>query len=144
MKTYDEARTGASLRARQLRRDCSDAEKRLLRALRSKLPQFKWRHQMPIGPYFADIACFAERLIIELDGGQHAEAAEYDLARTSFIEAQGYCVMRFWNNDVMANNDGVVEVIAASLSSSPSRGFAAHPSPSGRGRKARSAGRVKP
>jgi hypothetical protein len=117
---------------------------------------------MPVGPYVPDIACFASRLVVELDGGQHAEAADYEAARTRFIEAQGYRVIRFWNNDVMQNLDGVLETIATSLpplaqgagrgegehvsskgSPSPSRGFAAHPSPKGRGSEARSAGRVR-
>jgi very-short-patch-repair endonuclease len=113
--TYETARTGASLRARQLRRDSTEAEKRLLRALRSKLPPYKWRHQMPIGPYFADFACFSEKLVVELDGGQHADAAEYDAARTRFIESNGYRVLRFWNSDVLSNSDGVLEEISLSL-----------------------------
>lgn len=116
MKVYDEAKTGAVLRARQLRRDSTDAEKCLWRALRSKLPQRKWRRQMPVGPYFADFACFAEKLIFELDGGQHASAGTYDEARTRFIEAQGFRVLRLWNNDVLTNIDGVLEQIAQSLS----------------------------
>ncbi len=115
VKTYDTARTGASLRARQLRRTSTEVEKRLVRALREKLPGAKWRHQMPVGPYFVDVACFASRLVIELDGSQHAEAVEYDCARTRFIEAQGYRVLRFWNNDVIENMDGVLEKIAAAL-----------------------------
>ena len=142
MRTYDHQPSGTIDRARQLRRTSTEVEKRLLRALREKLPAFKWRHQMPVGPYFVDIACFAERLIIELDGGQHAEAGEYDAARTRFIEAQGYRVVRFWNNDVVENLSGVLESITATLSPSPSRGSAAHPSPAGRGREARSAGPV--
>ena len=121
MKTYDEARTGAVSRARQLRRDSTDAEKRMWRALRSSLPDLKWRRQMPIGPYFADFACFAQRLVIELDGGQHAEAARYDATRTRFLEGQGYRVMRFWNNEVMGNIEGVVEAVANRISSSPSQ-----------------------
>ena len=120
MKTYDEARTGAVNRARQLRRDSTDAERLLWRALRSGLPDFKWRRQLPAGPYFADFARFAERLIIELDGGQHAEAVEYDSARTRYLRAQGYRVIRFWNNDVLSNTDGVIEQVAAALSSTPS------------------------
>jgi hypothetical protein len=71
---------------------------------------------MPIGPYFADFACFAERVVVELDGGQHADAARYDEARTRFIDAQGYRVLRFWNNDVLSNTDGVLERIAETLS----------------------------
>lgn len=90
---------------------------------------------MPIGPYFADFACFAERLVVELDGGQHAEASEYDADRTKFMERQGYRVMRFWNNDVMGNTDGVLEVIATALSTSPSQASGLGPSLSqGRGK----------
>lgn len=137
MKLYDEARTGAAHRARQLRRNATDAEKRLLRALRSKLPDRKWRFQMPIGPDFVDVACFAERLVIEIDGGQHADAAGPDAARTRFVEAQGFRVRRFWNNDVLANTGGVLEIIAEALSPSPSHCFATGPSLSqGRGQVA--------
>ena len=83
---------------------------------------------MPIGPYFADFACFAERLILELDGGQHAEAKDYDSKRTRFIEAQGYRVIRFWNTDVLTNANGTLERIMQELSTSPSRSDAAGPS----------------
>jgi very-short-patch-repair endonuclease len=134
VKVYDEARTEAVQRARALRRASTEAEKRLWRALRVKLPQFKWRRQMPIGPYFVDFACFAEKLIIELDGGQHADAAGYDEARSRMIEAQGYRVLRFWNNDILSNTEGVLERIVQELSTSPSRSCAAGPSLSlGRG-----------
>jgi very-short-patch-repair endonuclease len=133
MKTYEEAKKGAFVRARQLRRASTDAEKRLWRALRSRLPQYKWRRQMPVASYFVDFACFAERLVIELDGGQHATAGEYDAARSRFIEAQGYRILRFWNNDVLGNTNGVLERIADALSS-PSRCSATGPSLSqGRG-----------
>ncbi len=98
---------------------------------------------MPIGPYFVDFACFAEHLVIELDGGQHADATAYDEARTRFIEAKGYRVLRFWNNEVLSNTDGVLERIAENFLASPSRGVAAHPSPAGRGREARSAAGVR-
>jgi very-short-patch-repair endonuclease len=134
VKIYDEARTGASHRARQLRRDSTEAETHLWRELRSKLPDYKWRRQMPIGPCFADFACFAEKLVIELDGGQHAAEAAQDAARTRAIEAQGYRVIRFWNNDVMSNTDGVLQRISDQLLASPSRSNAAGPSLSqGRG-----------
>ena len=121
-------------RARQLRRGSTDAEQRLWRELRSRLPDYKWRRQMPIGPYFVDFACFGEKLIIELDGGQHAQAAAKDEARTRFFQSQGYRVIRFWNNDALANTDGVLIRIAEALSASPSRSCAAVPSLSlGRG-----------
>lgn len=94
---------------------------------------------MPVGPYFVDFACFAEKLIIELDGGQHADACDYDARRAHFLEAQGYSVLRFWNHDVLTNTGGVLERIAEILSTSPDRAFGAHPSPDGRGREARSA-----
>jgi very-short-patch-repair endonuclease len=116
VKTYDEAKTGAVHRARQLRRASTEAEKKLWRALRTKLPHCKWRRQMPVGPYFVDFTCFAERLVIELDGGQHADAAAYDGVRTKFIEAQDFTLLRFWNNEVLSNTDGVIERIAESLS----------------------------
>ena len=134
MKVYDGARTGAVLRARQLRRSSTDAEKRLWRSLRSKLPQFKWRRQMPVGPYFVDFSCFAEKLIVELDGGQHADAVDHDIARTRFLAAQGFRVVRFWNTDVLSNTNGVLERIAQELSTSHSHAFGAGPSLSqGRG-----------
>jgi very-short-patch-repair endonuclease len=115
VRAYANQSSGTIDRARELRRNSTDAERRLWRALRSKLPQYKWRRQMPVGPYFADFACFAEKLIIEIDGGQHASAQLYDDRRTRFIEAQGFRVLRFWNNDAMSNTDGVVQQIALSL-----------------------------
>jgi very-short-patch-repair endonuclease len=133
VRLYYEAKTGAVLRARRLRRNSTVAEKRLWHALRSALPDFKWRRQMPIGPYIADFACFSAKLVIELDGGQHADACEQDAARTRAIQGQGYRVIRFWNTEVLENAEGVVGRIAEQLSS-PSRSFTAGPSLSqGRG-----------
>jgi very-short-patch-repair endonuclease len=87
----------------------------LLRALREALPELKWRHQTPIGPFFADIMCFSEALVIEVDGDTHADTAEYDAARTKMIESEGFHVLRFSNGDVMENIDGVVAHVAAAL-----------------------------
>lgn len=98
-------------RARELRRNATDAEKRLWTLLREKLPSAKFRRQVPIGPYFADFASHAVRLVVELDGGQHEEAA--DAPRTAFLEREGYRVIRFWNHDVMQNLEGVLATIAA-------------------------------
>ncbi|KEY99906.1 hypothetical protein AI27_00345, partial [Sphingomonas sp. BHC-A] len=97
-------------RARELRRNATDAEKRLWTLLREKLPSARFRRQVPIGPYFADFASHAARLIIELDGGQHDKAA--DAPRTAFLQQEGYRVIRFWNHDVMQNPEGALARIA--------------------------------
>lgn len=120
MLTYDQARSGSVARARRLRRDSTEAEKHLWRALRQAFPQFKWRRQMPVGPYVADFACLAEKLIVELDGGQHAETAGQDIRRSDYLKRQGYQVIRLWNNDVLNNTGGVLQAIAGVLSTSPS------------------------
>ncbi|WP_235535617.1 endonuclease domain-containing protein [Sphingopyxis sp. Root1497] len=109
-------------RARKLRREATDAEKRMWRALREAFPHAKFRRQQALGPYFADFTSHAERLVIEIDGGQHGEAVAYDEARTRFIEGEGYRVIRFWNDDVMTNIEGVLAQIDAALAPSPSQG----------------------
>ncbi|MBL8706265.1 MAG: endonuclease domain-containing protein [Rhodospirillales bacterium] len=112
-------------RARALRRDSTAAERKLWSVLRSRRSSaYKFRRQFPIGPYIADFACFAHRLIIELDGGQHAQQAPYDDARTRYLEAQGWRVLRFWNNDALATTEGVLTMILDAL---------ANPLPSGEG-----------
>ena len=115
MRTYRNQPAGTVPRARTLRKDATEAEKRMWRALRETFPTGKWRRQVPIGPYFADFFSFAAKLVIEVDGGQHAEAASYDARRTEFLEAQGLTILRFWNNDVLANTSGVLEQISLSL-----------------------------
>ena len=82
-------------RARTLRREATDAEKRMWRALREAFPHAKFRRQQALGPFFADFASHAARLVIEVDGRQHGEAVAYDEARTRFIEGEGYRVIRF-------------------------------------------------
>jgi very-short-patch-repair endonuclease len=74
----------------------------------------KFRRQQPIGPFFVDFVCLERRLIVEVDGGQHAGSSS-DAERTRWLQAQGYRVLRFWNNDVLANPDGVAQVILDSL-----------------------------
>ena len=94
------------------------AERRLWHALREALPGQHWRKQVPLGPYIADFCSHGSKLIIELDGGQHAGAGDYDRARTRFLEGEGFRVIRFWNNDVIDNLEGVLETIAKARSSS--------------------------
>jgi len=115
MRNYARQPSGVVDRARKLRRDSTDAEKVLWAALREKLPQEKFRRQSPVGPYFADFLSFAHKFIVEVDGGQHGEHTEHDAARTAMLEREGYRVLRFWNNDVLENTDGVVEQISLSL-----------------------------
>src|SRR5215471_16587248 len=98
-------------RARELRVNMTDAERRLWSALRDRrLQRFKFRRQHPIGPFIADFACVEHRLIIEADGGQHAES-DTDARRTRWLEADGWYVLRFWNNDIMRNTEEVLETI---------------------------------
>ena len=80
----------------------------------------KFKRQKPIGRYIVDFVCLERKLIIELDGGQHAEQVQYDQHRDDWLRAQGYTVLRFWNNDVMQNFELVMEQIVISLSPSPS------------------------
>lgn len=110
---------GTVARARSLRRGATDAERALWRGLRVAIPQARFRRQVPLGPYFADFASHSARLVVEVDGGQHAVQVERDAARTRFLEGEGYRVLRFWNNDVLANTDGVLETIAASILPAP-------------------------
>ena len=106
------------LRARKLRRDMTDAEQKLWKYLRR--PSFQaahFRRQATIGPYFVDFACHTNRLAIELDGGHHESGnqAEYDEKRDAFLRSNGYHVLRFWNNEVLQNIDGVLTVIHETL-----------------------------
>ncbi len=116
MRLYANQPSGTVNRLRTLRRNATEAEKRLSRALKEAFPDLKWRFQAPVGPYVADFLCFALKLVIEVDGGQHAEADDYDARRTRFLETEGYRVQRFWNNDVLGNTAGVIESIQNSLS----------------------------
>jgi very-short-patch-repair endonuclease len=99
-------------RARALRRSQTDAERKLWYALRARrLDGIKFKRQVPIGRYIADFMCFECKLIVEVDGSQHAEQADCDAARTRWLETQGYRVVRYWNHEVLLNIDGVAEAI---------------------------------
>src|SRR5262249_55035908 len=92
--------------ARQLRTNMTDAERRLWARLRRTRPDgHRLRRQVPIGPYIADFACHAVKVIIEVDGGQHSAEKAYDDRRTAWLEARGYRVLRYWNSDVLMGTD---------------------------------------
>lgn len=100
-----------------MRRQPTDAETRLWLAFKDRrLGPYKFRRQHPIDRYIVDSACLEPKLVIELDGGQHAAQVPYDDARTRRLEALGFRVLRFWNNDVLANTEGVLTMILAALS----------------------------
>ena len=112
--------------ARGLRRRQTDAERRVWARLRDRrLLGVKFARQVPIGAYVVDFCCRERRLIVELDGGQHAMRADYDAGRTAFLEGLGYRLPRFWDNDALGNTDGVLQRITEALSPS-------HPRPSPR------------
>jgi very-short-patch-repair endonuclease len=124
--------TGKTLtKAQRLRREMTDAERNLWSVLRNRqLSGAKFRRQQPIGPFIADFVCQELRLVIEADGGQHADNIR-DKRRTAFLEGKGYRVLRFWNNEILGNLDGVAQVIAAALSAPhPARASRESPSPS--------------
>ena len=107
--------------AKAMRHVATDAEKKLWRLLRSRqLDSVKFRRQVPIGDYIVDFVCHERRLIVEADGGQHAENAR-DTARDRWLSDSGYRVLRFWNNDLLRNSTGVLEAILTELSSSPEK-----------------------
>ena len=102
--------------ARELRKDSTDAERRLWSLLRNRtLIGCKFRRQFPIDPYVVDFACVEKRLIVELDGGQHVEDVERDERRTIFLRNKGYAVLRFWNDDVLLRTEDVLEQVLGSL-----------------------------
>jgi very-short-patch-repair endonuclease len=118
--------------ARALRRRPTDAERKLWYLLRSLKPmRIHFRRQAPIGIYVADFAWHAGKLVIELDGSQHADARQgYDLQRTAWLESQGYRVLRFWNNDVLKTPRSVGEAILEAAHASEAWPKNPTPSPS--------------
>jgi very-short-patch-repair endonuclease len=114
--------------ARTLRRRSTNAEKLLWHNLQGKqLECYKFRRQQPIGPYIVDFVNFEKRIVIELDGGQHAIEKENDIKRDTWLNSEGFEVLRFWNNEIFENLEGVLDVIRKKLLS-PS------PNPSHQGR----------
>ena len=94
----------------------TEAEQALWKLLRSRrFEGFKFRRQVPLGPYVADFVCFELHLVVEVDGGQHAVRMEEDAERTRWLEAHGFRVVRFWNSDVLTNLGGVSDVLCEHL-----------------------------
>jgi very-short-patch-repair endonuclease len=105
-------------RGRRLRAESTDQERKLWQHLRARrFNGFKFRGQHRIGPYFVDLCCIAQRLVIEIDGSQHAEPAEEtkDAARTAYLNQQGYRVIRFWNEQINREMNEVLETIYLAL-----------------------------
>jgi len=126
----------ANERARRLRGNSTEAEKRLWSVLRRRgLEGARFRRQVPLGRYIVDFLCLDARLVVEVDGGQHAIEAERDAERTGWLESQGFRVLRVWNNEVLENLDGVADIIAAALRATPL------PAPPPQGGRAKSASR---
>ncbi|WP_264656841.1 endonuclease domain-containing protein [Azospirillum canadense] len=108
-------------RAVQLRRDSTEVEKIIWQKLRNAQMGAKFRRQEPIVGFIVDFVAHDHRLVIELDGGQHADQAQYDERRTRMLEQAGFRVLRFWNNDVNDNLEGVLETIRTALSTTAVR-----------------------
>ncbi len=97
---------------RVLRNAQTEAELRLWQSLRGRqMSGVKFRRQHPFEHYILDFACLAPKIVVELDGGQHCDASTYDARRTAALEKAGFVVLRFWNNEVFENPEGVLQVI---------------------------------
>lgn len=105
--------------AKAMRRQPTDAEAALWTRLRAvRLSGFKFKRQQPLGDYVVDFVCFECKLIVEVDGGQHAEQADFE--RTRWLEGRGFTVLRYWNNDVLLRTDDVLDSISRALRDNPS------------------------
>jgi len=120
----------AEHKARPLRINMTDAERRLWSALRGRrLKGYKFRREHPLGLFIVDFACLEHRLVIEADGGQHADSDD-GRRRTAWLERRGWRVVRFWNNDILANPEGVQDVVLQELEAHAHGGQARRPRPS--------------
>ena len=117
-KAYDRTPT---LRSRELRNNATPAERALWARPRNRqLGGIRFNRQVPIGPFICDFVARTPKLIIEVDGGQHALSTLEDARRTRYLEREGYVVLRFWNNDVLDRMEGVLELISSRLADMPS------------------------
>jgi very-short-patch-repair endonuclease len=102
--------------ARKLRTNATGPERILWSRLRKRgLGGFRFRRQRPIGPYICDFVCLSEKVIVELDGSQHAQQSEYDMRRDTILRSNGFRILRFWNGDVVNHLDVVLETIYTAL-----------------------------
>lgn len=107
-------------RARALRKRMTDAERKLWHHIRDRrLGGCKFRRQHPLGPFIVDFICLEEKIVIEVDGGQHAENEEMDIQRSAYLNKMGYRVFRFWNNHVLEGTGAVLALILASIENNP-------------------------
>ena len=107
-------------RSRDLRKNLTPAEQKLWHGIRGKqLQGFKFRRQMVLGNYIVDFVCLERRLIVEVDGGQHLDNANYDLQRDQWLQSQNFTVLRFWNNQILNEFESVLESIAEHLTQNP-------------------------
>ena len=117
-------------RARSLRKRLTDAERLLWRHLRDReLDGWKFRRQYQVGAFIVDFICLEKNLVVEVDGGPHAENEESDIHRSAYLNKMGYRVLRFWNNEVMQETDGVLEAILAILANTDQNSPSPPPSP---------------
>jgi very-short-patch-repair endonuclease len=117
--------------AKSLRRNLTDAEQKLWYHLRAhRFMGRKFKRQKPLGRYVVDFICLEEKLVIELDGGQHAENLEYDQERDAWLRSQGYTVLRFWNIELMNETESVLEGIRLALSNEVASSKTLSPGPS--------------
>ncbi|MEA3428382.1 MAG: DUF559 domain-containing protein [Thermodesulfobacteriota bacterium] len=120
--------------AKKLRKNMTDAERLLWRRLRNReLGGYKFRRQRPVGPYIVDFICLEKRIVIEVDGGQHAGQAELDAKRSGYLKEKGYRVLRFWNNEVLKETESVLTVILSSLDGNVTHSYPLTPALSPRG-----------
>ncbi|PKQ01223.1 MAG: hypothetical protein CVT74_00380 [Alphaproteobacteria bacterium HGW-Alphaproteobacteria-13] len=108
-------------RSRELRLNATDAERKLWAQISArKIASVRFNRQFPIGPFICDFVSRSAKLVIEVDGGQHAVDVAKDEARTAYLKTRGYRVIRFWNNDILERIEGVVSEIERVLADMPS------------------------
>jgi very-short-patch-repair endonuclease len=115
-------KTKLLVHAKRMRHVPTDAESTLWRQLRAgRLADYKFKRQQPIGNFIVDFVCFSQKMVIEVDGGQHVDLKIRDEARTAWLQAQGFRILRFWNNDVLQRRELVLKEILRQLEARKAR-----------------------